>query len=126
MKKFFSLSKRFISETDTFLTALIAAASIFGVIMVYSTTRYSLEDGEKFSRDALVMAIAAVLGLVVMIIISAIDYEMIMKLWPIIGLFCVALMILTLTVGVAPDARPDAKCWLKFGGTYFQSLRRLL
>lgn len=121
LKKFFSLSKRFISETDTFLTALIAAASIFGVIMVYSTTRYSLEDGEKFSRDALVMAIAAVLGLVVMIIISAIDYEMIMKLWPIIGLFCVALMILTLTVGVAPDARPDAKCWLKFGGTYFQS-----
>lgn len=121
LKKFFSLSKRFISETDTVLTALIAAASIFGVIMVYSTTRYSLEDGEKFSRDALVMAIAAVLGLVVMIIISAIDYEMIMKLWPIIGLFCVALMILTLTIGVAPDARPDAKCWLKFGGTYFQS-----
>lgn len=121
LKKFFSLAKRFISETDTVLTALIAAASIFGVIMVYSTTRYLLEEGDKFYRDAIVMAIAAALGLFIMIVISAIDYEMIMKLWPLIGLFCIGLMVLTLTVGVAPDARPDAKCWLKFGSTYFQS-----
>lgn len=121
MKKIFSLTKRFISETDTILMALITAASLFGVVMVYSTTRYLLEDGELFYRDATVMAIAVTAGIILMIIISAIDYELIMKLWPIIGVFCIGLMVLTLTIGVAPDARPDAKCWLKFGNTFFQS-----
>lgn len=121
LKKFFSLAKRFISETDTLLMALITAASVFGAIMVYSTTRYLLEDGETIYRDATVMAIAVTAGIVLMIVISAIDYELIMKLWPIIGVFCIGLMVLTLTIGVAPDARPDAKCWLKFGNTFFQS-----
>lgn len=121
MKKIFSLTKRFISETDTILMALITAASLFGVVMVYSTTRYLLEDGELIYRDATVMAIAVTAGIILMIIISAIDYEFIMKLWPIIGVFCIGLMVLTLTIGVAPDARPDAKCWLKFGNTFFQS-----
>lgn len=121
MKKYFSLIGRFVSETDKFLLALITAASIFGVLMVHSTTRWQLTDGEVMWRDAKVMILAAVMGIILTLIISAIDYELIMKLWPIIGLFCVGLMILTLAIGVAPDERPDAKSWLKFGSIYFQS-----
>lgn len=121
MKKFFSLTKRFIQETDNLLLILIIATSIFGVLMVYSTTRCLLEDGDVIARDATVMIIAAIAGILLTLVISAIDYEFIMKLWPIIAVFCVALMVLTLAIGAAPDERPDSKCWIKIGSIYFQS-----
>lgn len=121
MKKIFSYSKRFISETDKALLLLIIATSIFGVLMVFSATRCELHDGEWISRDAKVMALAAVLGIIGALIISAFDYDLIMKLWPFIGLFCIALMVLTLLIGAAPEERPDSKCWLQFGSIYFQS-----
>ena len=67
------------------------------------------------------MIIAAALGIIATLVISAIDYELIMKLWPIIAGFCVVLMVITLIFGAAPEARPDSKCWLKIGSVYFQS-----
>ncbi len=121
MKKYFSLTRRFISETDKLLLLFITAASIFGVMMVHSATQWRLSEGEFIHRDAIVMIIAAVAGIILTLIISAIDYELIMKLWPIIGLFCVGLMLITLIFGVAPEERPDSKCWLQFGSIYFQS-----
>lgn len=121
MKKYFSLTRRFIAETDKILLLLIAAASVFGVMMVHSATRWRLGEGEFIERDAVVMIIAAVLGITITLIISALDYELIMKIWPIIGLFCVGLMVITLIFGVAPESRPDAKSWLQFGSIYFQS-----
>ncbi len=121
MKKYFSLTRRFVSETDKTLLLLITAASVFGIMMVHSATRWRLGEGESIHRDAVVMIIATVAGLIITLIISAIDYELIMKLWPIIGLFCVGLMIITLIFGVAPEERPDSKCWLQFGSIYFQS-----
>lgn len=121
MKKIFSLTRRFVLETDKILLILITAASIFGVMMVHSATRFRLGEGETIYRDAIVMIIAAVVGIVLALIISAIDYELIMKIWPIIGLFCIGLMIITLIFGAAPESRPDSKCWLQFGSIYFQS-----
>lgn len=121
MKKIFSYTKRFVSETDKLLFFLIMAASVFGVLMVYSATRWNLEDGDLISRDATVMIIAAAVGLILTLVISAIDYELIMKLWPIIGGVCFVLMLITLVFGAAPESRPDAKCWLKFGSIYFQT-----
>ena len=121
MKKFFSLTKRFIQETDNLLLILITATSIFGVLMVYTTTRCRLEDGQTIARDATVMIIAAALGIIATLVISSIDYELIMKLWPIIAGFCVALMVLTLAIGAAPEERPDSRCWIKIGSIYFQS-----
>lgn len=121
MKKIFSITKRFFEETDKLLLLLITVTSVFGVVAVYSATRFELEDGKLFTRDAIVMAVAVVLGIIITLVVSAIDYELIMKMWPFVGLFCVALMILTLLIGAAPESRPDAKCWLQFGSIYFQS-----
>ena len=59
MKKYFSLTRRFIAETDKILLLLIAAASTFGVMMVHSATRFRLGEGETIYRDAIVMIIAA-------------------------------------------------------------------
>ena len=38
---------------------------------------------------------------------------------PLIGLFCIGIMVLTLLVGVGPIERPDAKTWLKIGSTFY-------
>ncbi len=121
MRKIFPLIKQFTDETNKFLLFLITAASIYGIIMVHSTTRWLVEDGQTFHRDAIVMMVAAILGIVMALVISAIDYEFVTKLWPIIGVVCIVLMIITLIFGAAPDARPDSKCWLKFGSVYFQT-----
>lgn len=121
MKLLFKSIKNFIKETDKTLLFLCCLASAFGCTSVLSATRWTLTDGEKLTRDFIVMTAAVTAGIIIAIIISLIDYEFIMKLWPIIALFCVGIMLITLKFGVGPPERPDAKTWLKFGSKiYFQ------
>ncbi len=122
MKKFIKGIKNFIKETDKILLMLCALTSAYGCVAVLSATLWTAGEGEKFSRDFIVMAAACIAGIFIAVIISTIDYEFILKLTPVIGLFCVGIMILTLLIGVGPLERPDAKTWLKIGSTgiYFQ------
>lgn len=120
MRKFFKAIKNFIKETDKILLFLCALASAYGCVSVLSATLWTVSEGEKFSRDFLVMCAACIAGIVIALIISLIDYEFIMKMAPLIGLFCIGIMLLLFAVGVGPLERPDAKTWLKFGSVYFQ------
>ena len=120
MKKFFKSIKNFIRETDKILLLLCALASAYGCISVLSATLWTVDEGEKFSRDFIVMCAACVAGIVIALIISMIDYEFIMKMAPLIGLFCIGIMLLLFAIGVGPIERPDAKTWIKFGSIYFQ------
>lgn len=120
MRKFFKAIKNFIKETDKILLFLCALASAYGCVSVLSATLWTVSEGEKFSRDFLVMCAACIAGIVIALIISLIDYEFIMKMAPLIGLFCIGIMLLLFAVGVGPIERPDAKTWLKFGSVYFQ------
>lgn len=105
--------------TDLVLLALTLALSIFGTIMVCSTT-LDAESGILFSRDSKVMILAAVLGLAAAMIISAIDYDIILKLWPVVAAGSVFLMLMLFPFGVSPDARSDAFSWFRLGSLYFQ------
>lgn len=122
MKKVFKSIKNFIKETDKILLLLCMIASAFGCISVLSATHWSLSDGERYTRDFIVMALAVCLGIIISLIISLIDYEFIIRISPLIGLFCIGIMIITLLFGVGPAERPDAKTWLKIGNTgiFFQ------
>ena len=120
MRKFFKAIKNFIKETDKILLFLCALASAYGCVSVLSATLWTVSEGEKFSRDFLVMCAACIAGIVIALIISLIDYEFIMKMAPFIGLFCIGIMLLLFAVGVGPLERPDAKTWLKFGSIFFQ------
>ncbi len=122
MKKVFKGIKNFIKETDKILLLLCMLTSAFGCVAVLSATLWTVDEGEKFSRDFIVMAAAVIAGIIISFIISVIDYEFILRLAPLIGIFCVGIMILTLLIGVGPVERPDAKTWLKIGSTgiYFQ------
>lgn len=118
MKKFFKTVKNFIKETDKILLLLCLITSTFGCISVLSATLWTVDSG-NFSRDFIVMCIAVAMGIIIALIISLIDYEFIMKMAPLIGLFCIGIMVLTLLVGVGPIERPDAKTWLKIGSTFY-------
>ncbi len=122
MRKFLKTIKNFIKETDKILLLLCVFASTFGCVSVLSATHWSLSEGERFTRDFIVMCLAVVAGIIIALIISLIDYEFIMRISPLIGLFCILIMIITLLFGVGPEERPDAKTWLKIGNTgiFFQ------
>ncbi len=101
------------------LVIITLALSAFGTIMVRSATLTENPD-VLLSRDSKVMILAALLGIFAAMVISAIDYDIILKLWPVIGFGCVMLMLLLFPFGVSPDARSDAFSWFRFGSLYFQ------
>ncbi len=122
MKAIFKTIKNFIIETDKILLLLCMLTSAFGCTSVMTATLQNAPKGSNFSRDFIVMVAAVVAGLIIAIIISLIDYEFIMKLWPLIAIFCIGIMLITLKFGIGPPERPDARTWLKLGATgiYFQ------
>lgn len=110
----------FIKGCD-FVTLLLAiGASCYGLSLVYSASYSKLTEGRIISGDVRSMLVSVVGGLIIAIVLSNIDYEIISKLWPVIAAGCVGLMIFTFLFGVAPPSRPDSKCWIDLKIFYFQ------
>lgn len=111
--------KQSIKETDKLFLLLCMALSVFGIIMVTSTTHIS--EGSFLTRDTMVMAFASFLGMILAVAISFVDYEIILKFWPVAAGVSLFLMLLLFPFGVAPSARSDAISWLKITSSlYFQ------
>ncbi len=112
--------KKAVVETDIFLILITLCLSAVGVIAVSSAT-FSSSAGTFLSRDAKVMILAVCLGSVAALIISAIDYDIILKLWPLVAVVCIGLMLALFPFGASPEGRSDAISWLKITRTlYFQ------
>lgn len=120
MNKFIYWFKDIMHGTDKLLLGLCLILSSVGILMVYSATRCRLTENAFISRDARTMIIAVVLGVIVSIVISLVDYEAVTRLWPIIALVCIGLMVSLFFFGNSPNGRDDAISWLKFGSFYFQ------
>ncbi|MCL2195451.1 MAG: FtsW/RodA/SpoVE family cell cycle protein [Oscillospiraceae bacterium] len=109
--------------TDWPTLLLCLACSVFGVIMVHSATHRSAElVGRTFSTEAVTMTLAVVAGLLIAVVMSFIDYEILLRYWWIIAIACVLLMLMLLTpLGWAPPDRPDATRWIRVAeGLTFQ------
>ena len=112
MTKIISQIKNFIKDTDKFLLFLCVALSAFGILLVSSATHSA---DTLFSRDAKVMLLAVSAGILMALVISVIDYNFIVRLWPVIGIVCLLFMVLLMIpgVGVGPSERSDVKTWIK-------------
>lgn len=92
--------------------------------MVHSATRNdAIADGLLFSRDCLVMILAASAGIVACVIISYLDYDAIVRLWPFAGGVCLILLFLLFPFGEGAPGREDSRCWLRIidvGGLAFR------
>lgn len=119
MSKIISHIKSFIKKTDKILLLLCMILSAIGVTAVSSATQ---TDGSVLSRTAKVMLIAVSAGIAIALLTSVIDFNFIMRMWPLIGGVCLLLMVLLFFIGVGPNSRQDAKTWLVLGNTglYFQ------
>lgn len=105
--------KNTLKETDFLLYITCILLSAFGCLMVHSATRNdAIEAGSVISRECLTMIIAAGLGIIICLIMSFIDYNSVIRIAPIVGIICLLLILSLFVWGVAPEDRPNAKCWL--------------
>lgn len=109
----------FLKGTDWLMLLICLLASSFGALLVHSATLNTLTEDQVISRDTRTMLLAITLGVVISIIISLIDYELIIKIWPAIAAVSFLLMISLFFFGVGPDARSDAKTWLKITNSFY-------
>lgn len=110
-----------LKETDWFLYLTCILTSAFGALMVYSATRNkAIDAGTLLSRECLIMVIASAIGIAFCIVISFLDYDSVIRLWPIVAGVCLVLILLLFPFGDGPSDRPNARCWLpiiKLGDT---------
>ncbi|MDD6807753.1 MAG: FtsW/RodA/SpoVE family cell cycle protein [Oscillospiraceae bacterium] len=120
MKKIIASISYFFKGLDKLLLSLCLLTSAFGVLMVFSAKYHKMAEGALLPSEARTMIIAIALGLILALIISLIDYDIMCKLWPVWAVLSVALMILVMAIGVAPQSRPDSRVWLDLKIFFFQ------
>ena len=82
----------FFQQADLVLLGLCCAATLFGIVMIFSATRYM-----NSNRNVIVQAAALLLGICVYIGMSMVDLEVLLKKWKWIALFNVGFILLLLT-----------------------------
>ncbi len=98
----------FFRETDKVLLLLCVCASLYGSMMVLSTTRYTGSPRAFFVQLA-----AIAIGIAAAVVISVtFDYNSIVKWWFVPAAVALVLVGLTFIIGYAP-AGTDDKAWLK-------------
>ena len=113
MKKLGKLAGNYLRMADTPLMLLCIAASVFGLVLIYSATR-SYENG----RYMPVQAVALVLGLVLFIVFSLIDTDVITDRWYLLVGFNLLLLAALRLFGEAGDT--GNRSWIRFGGIGIQ------
>ena len=100
-----------IQQADLILLGLCCTASVFGIAMIYSATRYNAPTD---NRKIIVQTAALLIGIVVYFAISMIDLEILVsKWWKWIAAFDVVFILLLKTpFGVSDNTGNTA--WLKF------------
>lgn len=110
--------KKAFKETDKLFLLLCLCLSAVGTVMVSSAT-HRTADGALLSRDAKVMVLALALGIAACLVISFVDYDLILKLWPVIAAGSLFLMLLLIPFGEAPSGREDARSWLRITSSLY-------
>ena len=106
--------KYLFKETDWILYLACIITSVFGAFMVYSATYNTIPEGSLIARECLSTIVGSILGIIICYIISLFDYEVIMRLTPIIAVICLLFMVSLFKFGHSPSNRSDAICWLYF------------
>lgn len=100
-------------EFDWILFVLSILLSVFGIICIYSATRTL-----NTNSNVIVQSGAFVLGIILMLLTCFFDYEQFKNLSQPIFVFCLAILILVLIIGVTGDW--GARSWIRFGSIGIQ------
>ena len=97
----------FFQQADLVLLALCCASTIYGIVLIFSATRYM--GSNKF---VVVQTVAMLLGVCAYIACSMLDLEMLLKHWKWILAFNVGFILLLLTPFGASEG--GNRAWLRF------------
>lgn len=107
----------FIQQADLLLLALCSVATLYGIVLVFSATRYM--DPAVGLRRMIIQSSALLMGVVVYIFFSMLDLESITRKWKWVLAFNVVFILLLRTpFGVSGNT--GNRAWLKFPGIPFQ------
>ncbi|NLO48048.1 MAG: rod shape-determining protein RodA [Clostridiales bacterium] len=113
MKRAFSVIKDYLKTSDMLLLTLSVLTSVYGVFIIYSATR------TYETNQYVVTQIAAIIvGIVLFIILSVIDIEIITEKWVVLLLFNILAVSTLFIWGV--EGGTGNKSWLRFLGTGIQ------
>ena len=102
-------------KIDWTLLISVIVISVFGILMIYSASyiwaEYKYGDALKYVKN---QGLFFIVGVILMIIISKIDYKIYLKKSNLILLFCLALLILVLIPGIG-TVRNGSRSWFGIG-----------
>ncbi len=104
-----------IKKYDKVLMILFFFAIIIGLIFIYSATR-SMDGNLKF---IVVQGVGIFIGLILMFIITYIDYEDLTDLWKFFAGLSLFLLVLVLIIGIGAEST-GTKGWIRFGSIGIQ------
>ena len=111
----------FIQQADLVLLGLCCAATLYGMVLIASATRYMDTSGMSgMIRYVGVQGAAMALGLCAYVFMSMIDVEIVLKKWKWVVAFNIVFIGLLVTpLGVGSDTTGN-QAWLKIPGIPFQ------
>ncbi len=102
-------------KTDKVLLITVLSLIIFGIIMIYSASsiwaNYKFNDSFHFVKQ---QSLFAIIGLIIMLIVSKIDYKFYYKKANLILVLCITLLILVLIPGIG-SVRNGSRSWFGIG-----------
>jgi len=113
LKKIRNAATSYIRSTDHLTWALCLVLSGLSILLLVGICN----TGYATSRAIIVQAAAVVIGLLMMLVISNIDYETIAGLWKLYLPLCYGLVLATFVIGAA---RGDDQAWITIGGLSLQ------
>ena len=108
----------FFQQADLVLLGLCCAATLYGMALIASATRFM--GTSKMIRYVGVQGVAMLLGFCAYIFMSMVDLEVLMKKWKWLVAFNVVFIGLLLTPFGVGGATTGNQAWLKFPGIPFQ------
>ncbi|MCH5203169.1 MAG: FtsW/RodA/SpoVE family cell cycle protein [Oscillospiraceae bacterium] len=118
MKTVLNYIRDYLKHVDKILPLICLALTVFDLYVIYSMTKTGYISNGYFKTFIIeatfrTQIIAAVIGIIAAIVISAVDYRFISKIWFVIAPVAVILQLLLFTpLGVQRD---DDIAWLDFG-----------
>ncbi len=119
MKEFFEKAKKYFRTSDTSLILAVMICSAISCLMLFSIASNELEsrcDMGTFRTQL----VASVLGIIMVVVLSVIDYNKYIRLWFIYAPFAAVMTLLTFTPLGYSRGGADDRAWLQLGPLYLQ------
>ncbi len=101
----------YLQQADLALLGLCSASTLYGILLIYSATRY-----RGGNRSVIVQTAALVLGIGAYFLMARLDLELVMKRWRWIAGFNVVLILLLLTPLGIGEEEVGNTAWLRLPG----------